>query len=320
MSFPQHKHGYWAYDTVLDLDRFAPGLLGEVLRGTDTRRQVICAVLSLSEWRKMSDECKKDLAHKLRFIKTQALIIGAFGANPDGFIACLAKMRAAYEPRRFYLELFRLYTNPAAVEAVRYLNACRGFDEEAPSAVPAGAVKLASLGDAFLKHDLISRLGFPWCADDVRHVVGFLRRAVPQVTDEELACALSTADRLMPAEYVIERFLGLRPSPAIALSTHPAFELLTTHEQLQHVGEEFNNCLGDPGYKRLLRGGKNIFLVWRGEEPAVLRLTRRSRLWWLQELKAARNREVAPATAMQIAATLEPLGVFCCVCDLDDLV
>ena len=319
MSFPQHKNGYWAYEAVLDLDHFAPGLLGEILRGTDTRRQVICAALSLRHWPDLSDASKVELARKLRFAKTRALINDAFGSNPEGFIACLAKMRSIYEPRRFYVELFRLYTNPLATEAVRYLNGCRGFAAEAPSATPAMIVKLSSLGDAFLKHDLISRLGFPWCAEDVQHIVRFLRRAVPQITDEELACALSTVDRLMPADYVIERCLGTRPSPAIALSMHSSFDLLTTHEQLRRAGDEFNNCLGDSGYKRLLRGSKNIFLVWRGEERAVLRLTRRSRVWWLQEMKAARNREVAPATRKQIAAILEALGVFCCVCDLDDL-
>ena len=71
-------------------------------------------------------------------------------------------------PRAFYVELYRLYTNPLATEAVRYLNGCRGFDEEPPSATPSGIVKLATLGNAFLKRELISRLGFPWCARDYR--------------------------------------------------------------------------------------------------------------------------------------------------------
>jgi hypothetical protein len=94
MSFPKHQNGYWAYETVLDLDRFAPGLLGEVLRGTDTRRQVICAALSLRDCANLSDHGKRALAHKLRFLKSSTLIADTFGSNPEGFIACLAKMRA----------------------------------------------------------------------------------------------------------------------------------------------------------------------------------------------------------------------------------
>ena len=320
MSIPNCDAWHWAFTTVLDLDRFAPGLIGEVLRGSSTRRQVICAALSVRETLTLSDQQKIDLAHKIRFGKGKALIADTFGSAPEGYISCLAKMRASYEPRTFYSDLYRLYTNPFAAEAVGYLNGCRGFDEEAPSATPSAVVKLATLGNAFLNRDLISRLGFPWCADDVQHVVRFLRRAVPQLADDELAAALITADRLTPIDLVIERCVGHRPSPAIALSTHPSFKLLSTYEQLEQAGKDFNNCLGDSGYKRLLRSNKDVFLVWRGEEPAVLRLTRRSHLWWLQELKAARNREVSPATAKQIAPILEPLGVFCPVCDLDGLI
>ena len=183
MSFPDCDSGHWAFTAVLDLDRFAPGLLGEVLRGSSTRRQVICATLSVRETSTLSDQQKSDLAHKIRFAKGKALIADTFGSTPEGYISCLAKMRASYEPRTFYSELYRLYTNPFAAEAVGYLNGCRGFDEEAPSATPSGVVKLASLGNAFLNRDLISRLGFPWCADDVQHVVRFLRRAVPQLAD-----------------------------------------------------------------------------------------------------------------------------------------
>jgi hypothetical protein len=40
MSFPNCQAERWAFAAVLDLDRFAPGLLGEVLRGTvPSRRQ-----------------------------------------------------------------------------------------------------------------------------------------------------------------------------------------------------------------------------------------------------------------------------------------
>ena len=136
---------------------------------------------------------------------------------------------------------------------------------------------------------------------------------------DELAAALITADHLTPIDLVIERCVGpAHPRPLPSQRIH-AFKLLSTYEQLEQAGRDFHNCLGDSGYKRLLRGNKDVFLVWRGDEPAVLRLTRRSQLWWLQELKAARNREVSPATAKQIAAILEPLGVFCPVCDLDGL-
>jgi hypothetical protein len=51
----------------------------------------------------------------------------------------------------------------------------------------------------------------------------------------------------------------------------------------------------------------------------VLRLTERFCLWRLQELKAPRNRAISSATAEKIAAILQPLGVFCPVCDLDSL-
>ena len=97
MSFPNCDSGHWAFTAVLDLDRFAPGLLGEVLRGTPTRRQVICATLSVHETTKLSDQQKSDLAHKLRFAKSKALIADTFGSTPEGYISCLAKMRASYE-------------------------------------------------------------------------------------------------------------------------------------------------------------------------------------------------------------------------------
>jgi hypothetical protein len=171
----------------------------------------------------LSDYQKSDLAHKLRFAKGKALITDTFGSTPEGFISCLAKMRRSFEPRAFYRGLYRLYTNPLANEAVHYLNGCRGFGEQAPSATPSGVVRLATLGSVFLKRELISRLGFPWCARDVEHVVRFLRRAVPKLTDDEVAGALAGADRFEPIEPVIKRCLGARPSPALALSTHPAF-------------------------------------------------------------------------------------------------
>ena len=208
MSFPNFDAAYWAFLSVLDLDRFAPGLIGEVLRGTPTRRQVICATLSVRHTATLSDLQKSDLAHKLRFSKSKALVTDAFGSAPEGFISCLAKMRNCYEPRDFYSGLYRLYTNPLATEAVSYLNGSRGFGERGPSATPSGVVRLASLGSVFLKRELISRLGFPWCARDVEHVVRFLRRAVPKLTDDEIAGALAGADRLEPIEPVIKRCLA----------------------------------------------------------------------------------------------------------------
>jgi hypothetical protein len=187
MSFPNCDAGHWAFTAVLDLDRFAPGLLGAVLRGTPTRRQVICATLSVHHTTRLSDQQKSDLARELRFAKGKALIADTFGSTPEGFISCLAKMRASCETRAFYVGLYRLYTNPLATDAVRYLNGCRGFDEEPPSVTPSSIIKLATLGSVFLKRELISRLSFPWCARDVEHVVRFLRRAVPKLTDDEIA-------------------------------------------------------------------------------------------------------------------------------------
>jgi hypothetical protein len=101
---------------------------------------------------------------------------------------------------------------------------------------------------------------------------------VPKLADDEIASALIAADWLKPIELVIQRCLGSRSSPAVALSTHPAFEVLSTSEQLEQTGRDFRNCLGGSGYERLLRGSKDIFLVWRSEEPAVLRLSQRFHL------------------------------------------
>ena len=146
MSFPKHQNGYWAYETVLDLDRFAPGLLGEVLRGTDTRRQVICAALSLRDCANLSDQGKLALAHKLRFLKSRTLIADTFGSSPEGFIACLAKMRDCYLASAFYAGLFLLYTNPLATEAVSYLNRRRGFSAEFAELVPPALFSSLPLG------------------------------------------------------------------------------------------------------------------------------------------------------------------------------
>jgi hypothetical protein len=118
MSFPNCDAGHWAFTAVLDLDRFAPGLLGEVLRGSPARRQVICATLSVD--------------HTTR--------------------------------------LYHLYTDPLATEAVRYLNSCRGLNEEPPSVTPSGIIQLATLGSVFLKRELITRLGLPLCAPDIEHI------------------------------------------------------------------------------------------------------------------------------------------------------
>ena len=89
-----------------------PALLGEVLRGSPTRRQVICATLSVHHTTRLSDQQKSDLARELRFAKSKALITDTFGSIP-AFISCLAKMRASYETRAFYVGLYRLYTQSA---------------------------------------------------------------------------------------------------------------------------------------------------------------------------------------------------------------
>ena len=81
MSFPTLDPLYWALIAVLDLDRFAPGLLGDVLRGSSTRRQVICATLSVRDTSTLSDQQKSDLAHKIRFAKGKALIVDTFGSD-----------------------------------------------------------------------------------------------------------------------------------------------------------------------------------------------------------------------------------------------
>jgi hypothetical protein len=319
MSFPKFEPGHWAYEAVLDLDRFAPGLLGEVLRGTDTKRQVICAAFSLRDCANLTDQGKRALAHKLRFLKSSTLIADTFGSNPEGFIACLAKMRACYLAPSFYAGLFLLYINPLAGEAVSYLNRRRGFSTEFAEQVPPGIVQLASLGSVFLKRELFDQLALSYCVPDIACIVRFLRRAVPWLADDEIAAALAQADWSYPLDRLIKRFLRRRQvSPAEDLSVHPSFELLKTGAQLRQAAEAFANCLDGRGYEKMLFRKRDLFLVWRGKGSAVLRLTRSYGIWRLQELKGPKNRTVSPAAADTLAAILEPLGVYCPACDHGD--
>ena len=319
MSFPQHQNGYWAYEAVLELDRFALGLLGEVLRGTDTKRQVICAALSLGDCANLSEHGKRALAHKLRFLKSGTLIADTFGSNPEGFIDCLAKMRACYLTPVFYAGLFLLYINPLAREAVSYLNRRRGFSTEFAELVVPGIVQLAALGSVFLKRELFDRLVFLWCAADIECVVRFLRRAVPELVDDEIAAALVEADWSDPPDRVIKRFLRRRRvSPEEDLSVHPSFELLKTTAQLRQAAQAFSNYLDGRSYEKVLLRKRDLFLIWRGKGSAVLRLTKGSGIWRLQELKGPKNRTVSPATVDTLAAILEPLGVYCPACDDGD--
>ncbi len=319
MSFPTSETRHWAYEAVLDLDRFTPGLAGEVLRGTDTRRQVICAVLSLRDCANLSEQGKRALAHKLRFLKGGALITETFGSNPEGFIACLAKMRSCYLTPAFYAGLFLLYVDPLATEAVSYLNRRRGFSAEFAELVPPGIVQLASLGSVYLKRELFDRLALLWSTADIERVVRFLRRAVPGLTDDEIVAALVEADWSLPLDHVIKRFLRRRQvSPAQDVSAHPSFELLKTSAQLRRTAEAFSNCLDDHHYERMLLRKKDLFLVWRGKGSAVLRLMKSDGIWRLQQLKGPKNRPVSSATFDTLAAILEPLGVYCPACADDD--
>jgi len=315
MSFPKPEPGHWAYEAVLDLDRLAPGLLGEVLRGTHTRRQVVCAALSLRDWINLSQHGKLALAQKLRFAKTQVLIADTFGSNPEGFIACLAKMGPCYQPPDFYAGLYLLYVNPLASEAIAYLNRRRAFAVEFACIVPPGIVRLATLGSVFLKRDLFDLVGFLCCASEVECIVRFLRRATPKVADDEIVDALINTDWAKPLDLVVKCFIGgRRVSPVDALSADSAFECLSTGELLQRAGNMFSNCLGGRVYEKMLLRKRDLFFIWRGDEPAVLRLTRAFGFWRLQEVKGPKNRPLSPAAAHKLATILEPLGIFCPLC------
>ena len=110
---------------------------------------MICAALSLRDSPNLSDEGKLALAHKLRFAKTQALVADTFGSNPEGFIACLAKMGACYQPPAFYAGLYLLYLNPLASEAVSYLNSRRGVRPSSlASCLPASFSSLPSVASS----------------------------------------------------------------------------------------------------------------------------------------------------------------------------
>jgi hypothetical protein len=318
MSFPTETR-HWAYEAVLDLDRFTPGLAGEVLRSTDTRRQVICATLSLRDCPNLSEQGKRALARKLRFLKGSALIADTFGSNPEGFIACLAKMRSCYLTPPFYAGLFLLYVNPLATEAVSYLNRRRGFVAEFAELVPPGIVHLASLGNVYLKRELFDRLALLWSGADIERVVRLLRRAVPGLGDDEIVAALVEADWSLPLDHAVKHFLKRRQiSPEKDLSVHPSFELLKTSAQLRRTAEAFSNCLDGGCYERMLLRKRDLLLVWRGKGSAVLRLTRSCGIWRLQELKGPKNRPVSPAAADTLTAILEPLGVYCPACDYGD--
>lgn len=319
MSFPTALAGHWAYAAILDLDRFAPGLAGDMLRASPARRQIACAVLSRPDRSAWPDAFKAELAAELRFAKGGALIADRFGDDPTGLRDCLAKMRDCYGAPEFYEGLYRLYADPAAAAARRRLAGKRVFDAMFVETVPQDLVGLRQLGEAFLHHRLVARIGRPWRTSDIERAARFLRRFEPGMPDGELVDVLIAAGTRAPIEAALARYPPLRhTSPRSALAGLPGFELLTGQAQMQRIAGEFRNCLDEPRFTRMANQKANLLVAWRGqEEKAVMHLARLGELWRVVDLKGVGNSLVSPATLDTLAAILEPFGILCPHCPFD---
>jgi hypothetical protein len=310
MSFPSQLSQLWAFNQVLDLDRFERGLAGDVMRATPYRRQVICAVLAAADSSQLDQGGKLTLARRLRFARSKALLAESFDPVPSGFVRCLRMLKECYQSPAFYQGLYRLFTKPPGTAVVDFLNHREGLDEGFVSEVLLQIVRLERLGDAFLNLDLLPVLGECWRAIDIERVTGFIRRFVPDAKDEELVASFLAADPARPIEQVISSWVRhTGRDPINELSNHPEFERLTTRPQLKRVAREFRNCLAGTFYIRLAQDGLGVLFAWRGTEPAILRLNKRTLVWRVRELAGIRNQELSPASLAALADILEPMGI-----------
>lgn len=223
----------WTLDTIVELDRHAPGFAGTYLRASDERRQVIAAYLSIAPLSFAGDGGARETAEFLGRADHRAILCSGFGSAPPGLRGALARSGSQPHDRRYYERLHKLLSKPPHRELVRTIS------------------QLATLDHGRLR--IAQRLPIEVCRANVVGVIGSIKEAGDIASLVELlvthgadAEGLFAAIRKVESEKALAQ-VWKRWSRRLIFRAHPvpasaAYLPIVGAADLRRVGLRFHNC------------------------------------------------------------------------------
>lgn len=301
----------WATDSLVQLDRLAPGLLGRVLTASLKSRQAIFTVLSTrlliaredKALGRVDDGDDANLAFVLREGRAREILSFAFGEVPLGWLGALERLGGqplhSLSP---YVKLHALFANPKhrkTAEALRHVGA---ITEKM-------LYVLDVLDDRWAHAEALKRLPNAVAAKDFNQAVAFAQSVCSKATDEEIAAAIARLAPTSPLSAVISRFVRR----ADRFPPHPVggdddIRPLTSARDFIEAARRYRNCLAKEKLDETL-AGQVAFAEFRGECIMEFRPLSLGKGWVLHGVHVERNSFVDGQLAAAARLKCETLGI-----------
>jgi hypothetical protein len=283
----------WMLDrVVLLLDAARPGFAGHYLRSSNERRQVVAALLSVTE---LDMETSGEAAEFLMTADHRSILHLAFGCVPHGFRAALGRSGPQPHDKGFYRQLFDLLsTGPRHVIAAILQSAA--LDPERLAIVTNIPADLCDTR-------ILSKLTDRKHATDVALSVGLLhRRGVDRTA---LVEALRRTDKM---NETIRRWSMRMTFPPGPIPASDGYRPIRSGIELTAIARKYRNC--SRGFFASLMSGSHAFGEFRHEgEEVLLSFDRIQGVWITDGVYSYRNLAVHAALSRAAFAFAARHGV-----------
>lgn len=298
----------WATDSLVQLDRLAPGLIGRVLTASPKSRQAIFTVLATRLLIARHDEAlgrvddgdDVNLAFVLREGRAREILAYAFDSVPTGWLGALERLGGRpLGNLQAYVKLHAVFANPKhrhKAEALRHA----GEITERMLHI------LDVLDDRWLHPETLKRLPNTVAAKDFNHAVAFAQSVCSKATDEAVAAAITRLPPKAPLSVVVSRFVRRADRfPPHPIGGDGELRPLNSARDFIEAARRYRNCLAKEKLDEAL-AGQVAFAEFRGECIVELRPLTLETGWVFHDAHVQRNGfvdwELAKAARLKCAS------------------
>lgn len=301
----------WATDSLVQLDRLAPGLIGRVLTASPKSRQAIFTVLATrlliaqhdNALGRVDDGDDVNLAFVLREGRAREILAYAFGGVAEGWLGALERLGG--QPLgnlQAYVKLHTIFGTPKHRKKAEALRHVGQITEKMLHL-------LDVLDERWVHGEALKRLPNVVAAKDFNQAVAFAQSVSSKATDEAVAKAIARLAPTTPLSAVVTRFVRRADRfPEHPVSGDDEIRPLTSARDFIEAARRYRNCLAKEKLDEAL-AGQVAFAEFRGETILELRPLSLGKGWLLHDVHVSRNGFVDSELAEAARLKCETLGI-----------
>ncbi len=300
----------WATDSLVQLDRLAPGLIGRVLTASPKSRQAIFTVLATrmliaqhdNALGRVDDGDDVNLAFVLREGRAREILAYAFGGVAEGWLGALERLGGQpMSSLNAYVKLHRVFADPKhgrKAEALRHV----GQITEKMLSV------LDVLDERWVHAETLKRLHDVTAAKDFNRAIAFVQSVSSKATDEAVAAAIARLAPTARLSSIVRRYIRRADRfPPHALHGDDDMRPLNSARDFIEAARRYRNCLASMIDRALI--GQVAFAEFRREAIVELRPLTLDRGWVLDGVHVARNAHVPTSVAEEVERKCASVGI-----------